>query len=359
MRGFLRFLAGIMALLFVITAVLALFLTNLFAVVADREIIKESLSNLDELVVETVPTFVAQTLEQQARERGLAPINLDEELLQQSMETLLPPGWIEAQADTAVDTVYDMLETGDLDNAELEIDTTPLLDRFRGDPGRVVVSNIVTSLPACTQPINPAELLGPNVTIPACLPPGVPADQITQEVHTRLVQTLDSNPQFTSEFGVVRVPLFSSEQQAQNEQLVQTREQLLRLQRTFAFAQNWGWVLWLLPLSCLFMIAVFAVRSISDLGYWWGWTLLGTAVLVLFLSLVFPAITTFLLRQSPANATAVATSLQQTGIQVITAVTDTWLSRVNVQAAIMFVLGLIFLLLGILTRRRTNVDPNW
>jgi hypothetical protein len=41
------------------------------------------------------------------------------------MATLLPPGWIEAQADTAVDTVYDLLEGGDLENAELTIDTTP------------------------------------------------------------------------------------------------------------------------------------------------------------------------------------------------------------------------------------------
>lgn len=352
MRSFLQFLAGIVAIFFVITAVLALFLTNLFTVIANRELIKESLSNLDSLVVENVPTFVAQTLEQQARERGLAPINLDEALLQQSMATLLPPGWIEAQADTAVDTVYDMLETGNLDNAELEIDTSPLLDRFRGEPGQAVVRNIVASLPVCTQPINPADLLGPTVTIPDCLPPGVPTEQVSQQVHARLVQALDSNPQLSSEFGVVRIPLFSPEQQAQNEELVQARAQLLRLQRTFAFMQQWGWILWLLPFSCLLLITLLAVRSGSEWGLWWGWPMVGTAVLVLFVSLIFPAITTFLLRQLPTDPTALVGSVQQMGVRLVTAVTDTWLNRVNIQAAVMFGAGLLFLLLGFATRRR-------
>lgn len=356
MRGCLRFLAGVVAIGFVITAVLALFLTNLFAVMADREIFKESLANLDQLVVEAVPAFVAQTLEEQARERGLAPINLDEALLQESMETLLPPGWIEAQADTAVDTVYDLLEGGDLENAELTIDTTPLLDRFRGQPGLEVVDNIVTSLPACTQPVNPAELLGPNVTIPACLPPGIPANQVTQEVHTRLVQALDSNPQLTSEFGLVRIPLFPPEQVAQNAELVQAREQLLSLQRTFTFAQDWGWLLWLLPIGCLLLIALLAVRSQSDLGHWWGWPLLGTAVLILFIAILFPAITTFLLRQTPVDPAAITTTLRGTAVRLVTAVTDTWLSRVYLQAGIMLVAGIGFVLLGFLTGRRSNYE---
>lgn len=353
MRGFLQFLAGIMALLFVITAALALLLTNFFAVVADREVIKDSLSNLDSLVVEAVPAIVAETLEVQARERGLAPINLDEEVLQESMETLLPPGWVEAQADAAVDTVYDMLESGNLDNAELVIDTTPLLDRFRGEPGRQIVVNVVSSLPPCTEVVNPAELLGPDVTIPACMPPGVPQEQITQEVHARLVQTLDSNPQLTNEFGVVRVPLFSPEQQAQNTRLVQARAQLLRLQRMFALAQKWGWLLWLLPAGCLLLIALLAVRSWSELGHWWGWPFLGAAVLVLLLTLFIPTMTAYLLRQLPQNQAFATISLRQTS-RLVTAVTDTWQNRVNIQAGVMFVFGLLFVMLGFLTRGKAG-----
>ncbi|MCB9009804.1 MAG: hypothetical protein H6656_20960 [Ardenticatenaceae bacterium] len=355
MRGFLKFLAGLVAILFAATAVLALFLTNLFAIVVDRDLLKESLANLDSLLVETVPTLVAQTLEEQARERGLAPINLDEALLQESMETLLPPGWIEAQTDTAVDTVYDLLEGGDLDNAELEIDTTPLLDRFRGQPGLEIVGNIVNGLPICTEVVNPAELLGPDVTIPACLPPGVPAEQVAQEVHTRLVQTIDSNPQLTSEFGVVRVPLFSPEQQAQNAELVQAREQLMRLQRIFSLAKDWGWLLWLLPAGCLALIVLLAVRSWSEWGMWWGWPLVGTAVFVLLLTLVAPSITFAMVRQMPPNPGFDTILLRQTLFRLVTAVTDTWQSRVNVQAAVMLILGLVFVLFGYLTRPKNTV----
>lgn len=352
MRGCLKFLAGIVAVLFVITAVLALFLTNLFTVIANRDLLKESLSNLDQLVVETVPAFVAQALEQQALERGLAPINLDEALLQQSMETLLPPGWIEAQAETAVDTAYDLLETGNLEDAALEIDTTPLLDRFRGEPGKAVVSNIVTSLPTCTEPVNPAEFLGSTVTIPDCLPPDVPVEQIVGEVHSRLVQALDSNPQLANEFGVVRVPLFPPEQESQNQEMLQVREQLLRIQQLFSLAQNWGWLLWLLPVGCLLLIGLLTVRSWSEWGNWWGWPLAITGVLVLLVSFVFPAITTFLLRQLPSDAAALTGGFRQTGVQIVTAVSDTWLKQVNIQAAIMLTVGCLFLLFGFATRKR-------
>lgn len=352
MRGCLKFLAGIVAMLFVITAVLALFLTNLLTVIANRELLKESLSNLDQLVVETVPAFVAQALEQQAFERGLAPINLDEALLQQSMETLLPPGWIEAQAETAVDTAFELLETGNLENAELEIDTTPLLDRFRGEPGKAVVNNIIASLPPCTEPVNPAEFLGSSVTIPDCLPPDVPAEQIVDEVHSRLVQALDSNPQLADESGVVRVPIFSPEQAVQNEELVQARGELLRVQQLFSLAINWGWLLWLLPVGCLLLILLLAVRSWAEWGNWWGWPFVITGVLVLLVSFVLPAITTFLLRQLPSGTAALTGSIQQTGVQIVTAVSDTWLRQVNIQAAIMLTLGCLFLVLGFATRKR-------
>ncbi|MCA9944141.1 MAG: hypothetical protein KC449_11700, partial [Anaerolineales bacterium] len=215
--------------------------------------------------------------------------------------------------------------------------------------------NIVNGLPICTEFVNPAELLGPDVTIPACLPPGVPAEQVAQEVHTRLVQTIDSNPQLTSEFGVVRVPLFSPEQQAQNAELVQAREQLMRLQRIFSLAKDWGWLLWLLPAGCLALIVLLAVRSWSEWGMWWGWPLVGTAVFVLLLTLVAPTITFAMVRQVPPNPGFDTILLRQTLFRLVTAVTDTWQSRVNVQAAIMLILGLVFVLFGYLTRPKNTV----
>jgi hypothetical protein len=354
MRGCLQLLAGIVAVLFAMTAVFALFLTNLFTIVASRDLLKESLTNLDSLFVEAVPAIVAQTLAEQARIRGLAPIDLDQAVLQESMETLLPPGWIEAQTDTAVDTVYDLLEGGNLENAELVIDTTPLLDRFRGQPGLAIVNSIVTSLPACTEPVDPTALLGPDVSIPPCLPPGVPSEQITQEVHARLVQAIDSNPQFTNGSGIVRVPLFSPEQQAQNEELILARTQLLRLQRGFLLAQEWGWLLWLLPFGCLLLIALLAVRSWSGWGFWWGWSLLGSAVFVLLLALITPVVTFSMVPQMPPNPTFDTILLRQTVFRLVTAVTDTWQNRVNGQAAIMFTAGLLFVLFGVLTRRKVG-----
>ncbi|VAW31702.1 hypothetical protein MNBD_CHLOROFLEXI01-2435, partial [hydrothermal vent metagenome] len=139
------------------------------------------------------------------------------------------------------------------------------------------------------------------------------------------------------------------------EGLVQVRDQLLRLRSAFSLAQQWGWLLWLLPAACLLLIALLAVRSWSEWGHWWGWPLLGTAVFVFIVTWLFPTIMQLVLRQFFTDAATVADPLRQTAVQVITAVTDTWRSRVYVQTAVMLAAGTLFVLLGFLTKNKQQV----
>ncbi|MCP5095560.1 MAG: hypothetical protein GY943_08415, partial [Chloroflexi bacterium] len=278
MRGCLQVLAVLVAIVFVITAVIAMLVVPLVRVVTDRDAIKTVLADLDDVVIDVVPSLVAQSIEEQARQQGFTQLDIDEAVMEEAIDALIPPEWLEAQTETAVDALYDMIETGDMENAEIEIDTRPLLDRMRGEPGKQVVATIVDSLPVCTEPINPEALLGGDVEIPTCIPPDVLRDELVAQVHTQFVQTLDENPEIMAQAGVITVPIGQVTSESQIPEIQQAQAQLEQLNRYFLLAKRWSWTLWLIPVGCLFMILLLVVRSMSTFGYWWGWPLVITAV---------------------------------------------------------------------------------
>ena len=358
MRGCLRTIAVVMAIIFVLTAVIAMITVPFVRVVTDRDAIKAALSQLDDVLVEAVPSIVARTLEEQARQQGLAQLELDEAVIEEAISQLLPPGWLDSQTESVVDTIYDVLETGDTEGAEINIDARPLLERLQGEPGKQVIATIIQSLPPCTQPLTP-DLLNGDVKIPACVPSEIPQAQIVEQVHTQFVQTLTQNPQIMEQAGLITVPIGElMTQSSNNPELQQARDQLQRVQRIFKLAQRWSWTLWIIPLGSLFLILLLAVRSLRELGHWWGWPLLLTAVSVFIITFILPTISQAMLGITTASFPAgeIALSTQRLTRQIFNSITDVWLNRVYLQAGIMLVAGLILLLIGFIVPARRNPE---
>ncbi len=348
MRGCLRLLAGLIAFLFVIAAVLALFVVNLAQIVTDRGTMKEAL-DLGPLVVEAGPLLLVEAMQEEAGARGVAVADIDTAALQAAAREIAPPEWTNAQIDTAVDALFDYLETGDMDKATLEIDVRPIVERLRGEAGGRAIRAVLQSLPVCTDSQTDFDSAMENLEIPACLPPGFSVEEATQVVQEAVNDALDENPDLLNEAGQVQVEVFKEVQRTGEGQAG-----LEQFQQTFMRIKQWGWLLWLLPLGLLLLIALLAVRSLSEWGHWWGWPLAVTAVIALLLALGIPAIMTALLRMAPIAPPGIGSFTippEQMARRLLQPLVSLWQKRIFVQAGGMFVLGSLLIVVGFVTRR--------
>lgn len=343
MRGCLRLLAGLLAFLFVITAVLALFVVNLAQIVTDRGTMKEAL-DLGPLVVETGPLLLVEAIQEEAGARGVAVADIDTAALQDAAREIAPPEWTDAQIDTAVDALFNYLETGNMDEATLEIDVSPIVERLRGEAGRRAIRAVLQGLPACTGSQANFDLAMEKLEIPACLPPGSSVEEATQIVQEAVDDALDENPDLLNEAGRVQFEVFEEAQRTGAGQA-----QLEQFQRTFMRVKQWGWLLWLLPLGLLLLITLLAVRSVRDWGHWWGWPLAVTAVVALLLAFGIPAIMTLLLRMAPIAPPEIGSftlPTEQMARRLLQPLVSLWQRRIFIQAGGMFVLGSFLIIVG-------------
>jgi hypothetical protein len=344
MRGCTQLLAGFFAFIFVVTAVSTLFLVNLAHGLTDRDTVK-SVLNLEPVVRETVPVLLADALRRSATDRGLAVDLVDEAALEAAFDVVVPPGYVDELTETAVDGLYDYLETGDPDQATLDLDVQPMLDRLQGEPGQQAAVALVQSLPLCADPLTPEQLQAGQVLPDNCVPPNVPTETAALILHQAMVDALNENPQIIGE-GVLRLNLFESGQ------VNQARlEQVQRIQRIFVFLQRWGWTLWLIPLLSLALIFTLAVRSLSQWGHWWGWSLLLAGLLALILATMVPAVLLVYSRTAVAFTADGGLTLAAMSSRLAQSLSDLWLRHVLIQSGIMTFIGLAFVIMGFITHR--------
>ncbi|MFQ5399567.1 MAG: hypothetical protein ACE5E7_08210 [Anaerolineae bacterium] len=344
MRGCLQFLAGVVAVVFIVAAVIAFFAVNLANVITDREAIKEILSGVDALIVDAAPDLLVESIKEQARQEGLPPVEIDPAVMREAASELVPPEWFSVQAGSVVDTLFDVLETGDAGNAVIEFDARPLLDRLRGQPGQQAIKVVVQSLPPCTEPLPELSLSSGKIEIPSCLPPETDVDKLVKDIHRALLQTIEQNPKLLDNAGMIRVPLLGEDKDTP-----QVQQEVERVHRNFLLLQQWAWALWLAPLACLFLILILAVRSFAGFGRWWGWPMLIAAGITFLISIVIPAAATALLRTmafSQQGAGVLQLPVESYARSLLSPLTDLWLKRVYLQAAFMAATGLALIIFG-------------
>lgn len=346
MRGCSQFLAALVAILFVVSAVVALFVVNLGQTITNRQAFKQAV-DLEPFVRANGPQILADTIQDVARQQGVT-VQVDTVLMHQVVDGLIPPGWIDTTADSAVDGLYDYLETGDLSRAAVVLDARPLVERFRGEPGRQAMLLVTQSLPVCADPLAGFDMQTGRFYIPNCVPQLVPVPEASQLLHASLVATLDANPDLVAQAGVMRFSLVDPARMPP-----ETLAQLQRLRTIFQLSR-WVWLLWLIPLGCLFLILLLVVRSWREFGQWWGWPLLLAGALTLFIGVLLPALMTAYFRTSaplPTDTLNLATS------RILRAMTEylsrLWLQRVYIQAGIMLALGILLAIVGFVSGRRS------
>lgn len=353
MRAFLNFLAFLTAIVFVAAAIAGLLAWPLLQIVTDREALKEALAEFDQLVLDGVPPLVANALEVQARQQGVTGEQIDEAQLRQALQALLPPAWIDAQTETAVDAFYDILEgdrtaAGDVD---VQLNMQEVLDNLEGEAGVSLVAVIVNGIPDCPNGVAPAIQDAGDVSFPSCIAAGVPRAAVTQQIHEELVVELQRAPGLLYEAGELHVPV---ERVLAGSNEAQGVQRLQQIQEAYAQAQQRSWLLWALPLACLILITLFAVRSVSGLGHWWGWPLLLAGGGALLLTLVAPSVITLVLQTAvlPGEVGVLVAPARTLARQVADTLVDVWLGEVYLWSGITVAVGVVLIAIGFLTAPR-------
>jgi hypothetical protein len=349
MRGCLQFLAALTAVLFVLSAVAALFVVNLAATITNRQAFKQAV-DLEPFVRANGPQILADTIQDVARQQGVS-VQVDATLMRQVVDGLIPPGWIDATADTAVDGLYDYLETGDMGRAVVTLDARPLVERFRGDAGRQAMLLVTQSLPVCADPLAGFDLQSGRFYLPNCVPQLVPVPQASQLLHTTLVATIDVNPDRVAQAGALRISLLDPARTPP-----ETMTQLQRLRAIFQWSR-WAWLLWLIPLGCLFLLLLLVVRSWREWGQWWGWPMLLAGALGLFIGVLLPALLTAYFRTAvPPTTDTLNLATGRIARAMLEYLSGLWLRRVYIQAGVLLALGALLALIGFVAGRSRQDD---
>lgn len=344
MRGCMRLLAILSAVLFIITAILALFAVNLARALTDREAIKAALDEED-LVREVAPSLMVTALQEQAAAQGLPVDEIDPAAWQTAVDLLLPPGWLEDQSDAAVDATFDYLESEEMTAPQLTVDVKPLVENLQGEAGRQAILTVLQSLPVCpgTEPF--PEVGDGEIPFPTCLPPEVDVATTADQVHSSLVATITNNPTLADMEGALPLGQIMEAGAAESPE---SPEGLQNLRRGFALVQRWSGFLGLIPAAFLVLILIFGVRSLGGFGHWLGWPLALAGGMTLLVVLAAPAALTVLLRTAASSPEAGAGGAIMTQLWPVflDSVSRLWLHNVRWQAASMLVGGLFMIGVG-------------
>jgi len=295
LNAILKFLAFILAGVLILALPLALLLNNLGNVLFSEEIISEIATAV---VVDSdiVPAALEFTTNQKAEEisskieeterpegRGLNLYNLifsmkDDDWIK-FREALLGEEVIAGWVQGTVHGLFEWLNSGDAVPVIIW-DMEPLIQKMNGPDGKEAVVAYYESLPDCTD-LQMEELkTQPGEPLPRakmveelCKLSTFPHSEQIQVYNDVMRMVVDATPK---EFNATQALL------KERDNVPSTYTYKWRF-RTYRY--NMDLVL-LIPLGLLFLILIFGVRSMEDLGQWWGIPLIGGGLIALLSSLL-------------------------------------------------------------------------
>ncbi len=111
------------------------------------------------------------------------------DLQQRIVTTILPDGWLEKQAASAIQDWLSWFVAGQVGTPEVPIDLRQIKDRLQGPPGRQVASDVVAAIPTCAANQQPQLSL---TQLPECIPQvfdrGYIAEQVAQTLSAAAAQ---------------------------------------------------------------------------------------------------------------------------------------------------------------------------
>ncbi|MBL8063421.1 MAG: hypothetical protein JNK32_10400 [Anaerolineales bacterium] len=265
MNTFSKTIAAIFAVLFVITAVMALILFNFDRRAFNAETYQQAFARGD--FYNALPALMAEVMSSSTTDKSQYP-NVMQSMSQDAWEAflraLLPADAMKAMSDDVLNSTFSYIN---LQTDSVQINLTPLKNSMAGDTGVQAVLSLVQSLPECTAlqiaEITTAALTGRSFGF--CNPPAELLPVLAPIVQGQLQLAAFAIPD--------QMTLFSAPLQD---------DPRLRLQSIRFFMR----ISPILPLLFLLGMTVLAVRSLKEWLNWWGVPLFITGVAAAILAVI-------------------------------------------------------------------------
>lgn len=368
LRGCSQAIAAILAILFVITAVIVLMVFNIERGLLRSDLYKDAL--VENGLYERLPGILAKQqvhsitynpcAEDPSQCEGDGPPgdgegegdgqeggppeffrNLSEEDWERLIKGIIPQDWLQTQVEGVLDQLFAVLETGDLESGVV-ISMVGLKQHLAGEEGMQAILELIRAQPPCTGDqllmISQLEIDMSSASILlTCSPPPevldtfLPAlrpvlDEIIGGIRdeTNLIDALGEGGDLNIDFqtiGLVRL--------------------IIRLSP-------------LLPLVLLLLVTLFAVRSLKGFFLWWGIPLLIVGVIGFSGSLMVPLLVNWAIamRGSAALSGGFSPEFLTLGLDLVRFVLGSLARAIGLQTAIIGIVGLGFIITSFFVKSR-------
>lgn len=260
-------LAGVCAVMFVVTGVAALLLFNIEWKAFTSAAYKQAFEKRN--LYERTPAILANALYSTVLERqGIDPYlrSLTVGDWETTIASLLPPEEIKAITDHTLDSVFDYIN-GKTDSVVVSL--LPLKSRLLGPAGVEVAMQILRAQPDCTlEQLMQMGLGLASGEINLCNPPGEMLGLVTPLIESQLQVMVTAFP------DEIRL-----NPDAQNGTSQDPRLRLDRIRTLMKFSP-------VVPLLLLIGLTAFGVRSLGDWLKWWGYPFIATGAVGALIALI-------------------------------------------------------------------------
>jgi len=334
-----KFIAGVCAVLFIITGVVALLLFNIDRKAFSSTTYKQAFENQN--LYTRMPSILANALSTTIIQNQHVPTFIKTLTMtdwEAAVSSMLPPEELKAITDDALDSIFDYVNRK---SDSVTISVIPLKSHLIGESGVEVVKQVLRAQPACTaeqlQAIAFGFLSGGDIIL--CSPP--------EDVLTLLTPVIESQIQIMTVAIPDEVTLISSVLSGtpNDPRLKLNNVRLLMLLSP------------LLPSVFLLGITIFVVRSLKEWLMWWGWPIFITGAGGLLVALLGSPVIGFIVSRfmQIQGAGFIPPILLSTMQETASSVTREILKPVTLEGLILALIGLAMAILAMFVVRREDI----
>ncbi len=333
-----KVLAGICAILLIITGVAALLAFNIERKAFVSRTYKQAFENqhLYERMPEVLGIALSNSIAQRQGNNGLLKL-ITPEQWSTTLTTILPPEELKALTNKVLDSTFDYLN-GKTDAVVISLQ--PFKQYMTGPAGVEAVKQILATQPDCTSDqltqMAFAALTGGDLIL--CNPPPQALQLMTPLIETQLQIVTSAFPD--------EATLFSSMDRDSTGDL-RPRLNFIRLIMKLSP---------LLPFILLLVIPLFAVRTLTQLLTWWGWPLLVAGMASLLTALFgSPALAWIIQKLIQRQGTGFLQPILSKAIaETAGEITRQMLRPVVIEGAVLAGLGLGMILITVFMKKKGN-----